>query len=79
MDRIVVERRLSAEGVLQLTLPLGEGEAGRDVRITIEPVRPHNEITLEEWRKGILATAGSWQGEYERPPQGEFEERVPLS
>ncbi len=79
MDRIVVEQRLSADGVLQLTLPLGADEAGRDVRITIDPVRPKKEITPEEWREGILATAGSWQGEFERPPQAELEEREPLS
>ena len=51
MDRMVVEQRLSDQGVLQLTLPLGVDEAGRDVRITIEPVRPTKEITPEEWRK----------------------------
>jgi hypothetical protein len=40
MNRIVVERRLSSEGVLQFTLLLGADEAGRDVRVTIEPVGP---------------------------------------
>ena len=79
MDRMVVEQRLSDQGVLQLTLPLGVDEAGRDVRITIEPVRPKKEITPEEWREGILATAGCWQGEFERPPQSNLEEREPLS
>jgi hypothetical protein len=28
MNRIVVERRVSGEGVLELTLPLGKDEAG---------------------------------------------------
>jgi len=79
MNRIVVEQRLSSEGVLQLTLPLGADEAGRDVRVTIEPVGPKDEMALEVWRAGILATAGSWQGEFERPPQGKLEEREPLS
>ncbi len=80
MNRIVVERRVSNNGFLQLTLPLGADEAGRDVRVTVEPVvGPKKEMTPEEWRAGILATAGGWQGEFERSPQGELEEREPLS
>jgi hypothetical protein len=79
MHRTVVERRLSGEGVLELTLPFGAEEAGRDVWVTIEPVGPKRQITPEEWRTGILATAGCWQGQFERPPQGDFEEREPLS
>ena len=79
MNRIVVERRVSDDGLLQLTMPLGADQAGRAVRVTVEPVRPKKEMTAEEWRGGIVATAGGWQGEFERPPQGELEEREPLS
>ena len=38
MNRIVVERRVNNDGFLQLTLSLGPEEAGRDVRVTIDPV-----------------------------------------
>jgi hypothetical protein len=79
MNRIVVERRISDDGVLQLTLPLGADEAGRDVRVTVEPVGSNKEMTPEEWRAGVLATAGGWRGEFERPSPGEIEEREPLS
>ena len=34
MNRIVVEKRVSDEGVLEFKLPMGMGEAGRDVRVT---------------------------------------------
>ena len=64
MNRIVVERRVSGDGVLQLVLPLGEAEAGKEVRITVEPVRSKLEITPDEWHAGIMATAGGWQGEF---------------
>jgi hypothetical protein len=70
MNRIVVERRVSGEGVLELTLPLGMDEAGSDVRITVEPVGPETpakEMTPDEWRTRVLATAGGWQGEFVRP------------
>ena len=79
MNRIVVERRVSDNGILELTLPLGTEEAGQEVRITIELVGPNKEITPEEWRAGILATAGGWQGEFERLSEGVVEEREPLS
>ena len=79
MNRIVVERRVSRDGILQLTLPLGADEAGRDVRVTVEPVGTKKETSPEEWRAGVLSTAGGWQGEFERLAQGELEEREPLS
>lgn len=79
MNRIVVERRVNDDGSLQLDLPLGLEEAGRDVRITIEPVSLKNEMTQAEWQAGILATAGGWQGEFERPVGDVLEERNPLS
>ena len=79
MNRIVVERRVSDDGFLQLMLPLGTEEAGRNVRVTIEPVGTKRVMTPDEWRAGILATAGGWQGEFERPSAGILEEREPLS
>jgi hypothetical protein len=83
MNRIVVERRVSSDGVLQLTLPLGPDplgpdQAGRDVRVTVETVGPTKEMTPDEWRAAVLTTAGGWQGDFERPPQSGLEEREPL-
>jgi hypothetical protein len=78
MTRIVIESRVGGDGVLHLTLPLGLSEAGQDVRVTVEPISPAS-MSAEEWRQAVLATAGRWQGEFERPPQGEYEDRDPLS
>jgi hypothetical protein len=36
-------------------------------------------LSSEEWRRCILETAGKWQGEFERPEQGEYEQREPLA
>ncbi len=79
MQRIIVEHRLSRGGVLELRLPLGEDQAGRDVRVTIEPIAPKTAMTPDEWRAAILASAGSWQGEFESPSLDTLEERDPLS
>ena len=46
--------------------------------MTVEPTTKPT-MTQEEWRAFIARTAGSWQGEFERPPQGEYEVREPLS
>ncbi len=78
MNRIVVERRVGDDGMLQLNLPLGTDEAGHEVRVTIENVGKQNKATPEEWRAGILATAGGWLGEFERPSLSQPEEREPL-
>lgn len=78
MKRIVVERLVNDEGLLQLSLPLGADEAGRAVRITIETNVPEAEMTPSQWQAAILATAGGWEGEFERPSPGALEEWEPL-
>ena len=78
MNRIVVKSRVGSNGVLQLTLPVGPAEADREVQITIEPVSPPT-MSPDEWRQRILETAGKWQGELDRPEQGEYEQREPLA
>ena len=79
MNRVIVEQRVGGTGVLELTLPLGADEAGRDVRVTIEPVVRENKMTSDEWRSWVQSIAGSWQGDFKRPSQGDLEEREPLS
>lgn len=77
MNPIVVERQADAEGVLHLDLPLGPEGAGRNVRVSVTLLpRP---LTQAQWEAWVYSTAGTWQGEFERPPQGEYEEREPLS
>jgi hypothetical protein len=78
VNRIVVKSRVGSNGILQLTLPVGSAEAGQEVQITVEPVGPRT-LSTDEWRQRILETAGKWQGEFERPEQGEYEQREPLS
>jgi hypothetical protein len=78
MTRLVVKSRIGSDGVLRLHLPVGQAEAGKEVQVTVEPA-PAPAMSQEEWRERILATAGKWQGDFERPPQGEYEEREPLA
>ncbi len=78
MTRIVVTSKVGHDGMLRLTLPVGAEGADQEVRVTVEPVHSPG-MSADEWRRAVLATAGRWQGEFERPPQGEYEEREPLS
>ncbi|MCC6419066.1 MAG: hypothetical protein IT429_12600 [Gemmataceae bacterium] len=78
MTRIVVTSKVGPDGVLHLTLPVGTADANQEVRVTVEPVVGPMP-TAEEWRRAVLATAGQWRGDFERPLQGDYEEREPLS
>jgi hypothetical protein len=78
MNRITVQSKVGDDGILQLSLPVGAASAGQAVQITVEPL-PAAETTPEEWRAIILGTAGKWQGDLERPEQGEYERREPMS
>ena len=79
MNRMVLHSRVGADGVLHLTVPIGQEAADREVRVTIDPVpvSPPG-MTQEEWRQFVLSTAGAWQGDLERPEQGEYEVRDEL-
>jgi len=78
MNRIVVKSKVGSDGVLNLTLPVGMQAAGKDVQVTVEPATPQQAITQAEWAAWVQSLAGTWQGNFERPPQGHLEERDPL-
>ena len=77
MDRIVVKSRVGSNGILHVTVPVGPADANREVQVTVEPISAL--LSPDEWRQGIMETAGKWQGKYERPEQGEYEKREPLA
>lgn len=75
MTLIVLRSRVGADGVLQLTVPVGAGEANRDVRVVIESEPAAHQ---EEYLDFLQRTAGAWQGDFQRPAQGQPEKRDPL-
>jgi predicted DNA-binding antitoxin AbrB/MazE fold protein len=64
------------QGVLKLekSLPLVEHQ-----RVTVQIQPQASRMSQDEWRELVLSTAGKWEGEFQRPEQGVFEEREPLS
>ncbi len=72
---------IGPDGVLKLSLPVGMANTDVKVRIEVESVArisadPRSE--QEEWHRFLDETAGTWQGTFDRPPQGDFEQRLPL-
>jgi hypothetical protein len=74
MTRTVLKSRVGNDGTLLVSVPLGSEEANREVTITIEPTLPASEEHAKyvAWLESV---AGKWQGEFERLPQREFEQR----
>ena len=77
MERIEVQKQVSSDGILQLTLPLGTEEANKVVNVIVEPIARAS-MSQQEWHHLVLSLAGSWLGDFERPPQGELEDRMKL-
>ncbi len=79
MTHIEIKSRVGPDGVLKLAVPVGMGDANREVKITVESASADAEpsaLELQQWKRFIDETAGCWQGEpLVRPPQGEFENR----
>ncbi len=82
MNRLTLISKVDPDGILRMAVPLGVADAEREVQVTIEP-KPadqrwsgEDQKAYAEWlEKNII---GKWQGEFERMPQGDFEERDPF-
>ena len=78
MTRMILRSRVDKDGFLTLRVPVGAAEADREILVTLEdaPIVPVRIMTREEWLAFIDRTAGSiTDPTFERPPQGELEER----
>ncbi len=72
----VLTARVGADGILRLDVPMGPELAGQMVELAVATYRvPETEA---EKMAVIRNLAGTWQGDFERPPQGEHQERDSL-
>ncbi len=77
MTSIEMTSRVDANGVLNLSIPLGAADANREVRVIVEPL--NEAMSDEQWRQFVRETAGSISDPtFERQPQGDFEQREEL-
>jgi hypothetical protein len=77
MTRVIVHSKVDADGILRLAVPLGSGEADREMQVTIESSAPQESVG-ENYHAWLDSVAGRWQGEFERLPPGTFESRDAL-
>ena len=79
MCPIEIKSRVGADGVLLISLPLGLGEANREVKVLVEPAdasMPPSPSSREEWREFVDSMAGCISDStFQRPDQGEYERR----
>ena len=79
MCHIEIRSRVGANGILMIALPLGLSEANREVKVVVEstddsasPFPPNR----EEWKQFVESMAGCISDPtFERPEQGEYEQR----
>lgn len=78
MDRMTMNSRVGADGVLNVSVPVGLSDANLPVQITIEPAleKTNGSPDYGDWLDGL---AGRWQGEFVRGEEGTLETREPLS
>jgi len=79
MNRIVLNSKVSSDGTLRLSLPLGLAEADHEVRVIVESMATQTATSQSEWEAWVDAMSGSWQGDFERPPLADYEQRESLS
>ncbi len=78
MTPLIVKSKISHEGILHLSLSVGLESADQEVQVTVEALPSARAMSTEQWRTWVKSMAGTWEGEFERPPQGEYEEREAL-
>ncbi len=76
MRRIEVVATVTADGMLTIPVPADVAPGAHTVIVEID----EQPISLEQddgsdWLTFVQGTAGAWRGEFERPPQGEYEHR----
>lgn len=79
MTHIEITSKVGPDGVLKVAVPLGMGEANREVKITVESVESGADkppMGVDEWKQFVEEMAGSISDPtFRRHQQGEFEQR----
>jgi hypothetical protein len=82
-DTVQFHSHVGDDGYLNLHINLGETEARKEVVVTVKTLgeqRTIEEYRTMPWHEFVERTYGSCAGlGLERPPQGEFEVREPIS
>jgi hypothetical protein len=69
----------SSDGVLRLELELGIPNANVAITLRVLPAASKDDVDANGWPVGFFEKVAGSMPYLERPPQGDFEERVPLA
>jgi len=77
MTKLVLRSTSGSDGKLRLEVPVGMPNTDFEVEVVarpkpLEPAAAKKGMTPAEWQAWVASMAGTWQGDFERPPQGEF-------
>ena len=78
MSKIEIMTRVASDGTLTVPVPITLAAANATVRVTVEAANVPGlpEMTQDEWKRFVAATAGSiTDPEFRRHDQGVFERR----
>lgn len=64
------------DGVLNLSIPVGFAEV--TVSLQVKPVQPVSGVDENGWPLGYFDRVAGSMPDLERPPQGEYEKRLPF-
>lgn len=80
VERIELTSKVDENGILNLTLSLGDADANREVRVTVESLDElSSSMSTEQWQKFVQEMAGSISDpEFRRYSEGGFERRDEL-
>jgi hypothetical protein len=79
MRTVRVTGKTGPDGVLHVSVPVGMKDTEYEVIVVFEAkaAAPPGSPESRGWPPGFIEqTAGAWQGEFERPPQGECDKRL---
>ncbi len=80
MTPVELRSRVDANGVLNLSVPLGKSDANREVRVTVQPLDDLTApMSADQWHHFVHEMAGSIADpSFQRHPQGDYEQRDDL-
>ena len=73
MANIVMQSRSGPDSILHLEVPVGQPDTEFEVEVVVRSKKPS--VSQQDYLEFLQKTAGAWQGDFERPEQGEPQER----
>lgn len=79
IETIQARGHTTPDGILNLSVNVGVANADVAVILQVQALADSNALDANGWPQDFFAQVAGSMPHLERPPQGEFEERLPLS